>query len=634
MTGSEPQPELWRIFLEIAPAAVAILDREMRYLEVSTRWRSDFRLEDQNLIGRWHYEVFPDLPDHWKEIHRRCLAGAIERSDGDAYQRADGQIDWLRWEVRPWHGADGEIGGILIFSEDITERKRAEESLRASEKRLRAAIHGPGVGIAEQDLDLRYTYLDVLFGDYRFQGAPLRAEMFAGKTDYEVYGPEHPFIAEKLEVMATGVGRHREMRLPVDGGEVLFDVWVEPRYDAGGRVIGVVCSFIDITERRKLELQLRQSQKMEAIGTLTGGMAHDFNNLLAVIMGNIDELQYLGKLDAEGAELAGEALAAAERGADLTHRLLAFARQQPLAPQRVEPNLLLQELTKLLSRTLGENIEISLDLADDLWPTLVDPAQLEAAIINLATNARDAMPGGGHLTIVTANRHLDDDYARHATDLAPGDFVMIEISDTGAGIPPEAMERIFEPFFTTKKPGQGTGLGLAMVFGFMKQSGGHINVYSEPGVGTIFRLYLPRAGAEGAVAEIGATAKLVQGAGQTILAVEDNEALRRVVARQLTTLGYTVLEAANAAAALAVMECQPVGLLFTDIMMPGGTDGVELARQVTARWPGTRAILTSGFPEARLSGQAGAMLAGVRLLTKPYRREDLAQALYEALSGA
>jgi len=235
---------------------------------------------------------------------------------------------------------------------------------------------------------------------------------------------------------------------------------------------------------------------------------------------------------------------------------------------------------------------------------------------------------------VTANRHLDDDYARHATDLAPGDFVMIEISDTGAGIPPEAMERIFEPFFTTKKPGQGTGLGLAMVFGFMKQSGGHINVYSEPGVGTIFRLYLPRAGAEGAVAEIGATAKLVQGAGQTILAVEDNEALRRVVARQLTTLGYTVLEAANAAAALAVMECQPVGLLFTDIMMPGGTDGVELARQVTARWPGTRAILTSGFPEARLSGQAGAMLAGVRLLTKPYRREDLAQALYEALSGA
>ncbi len=250
------------------------------------------------------------------------------------------------------------------------------------------------------------------------------------------------------------------------------------------------------TEQAQTEAQLRQAQKMEAIGNLTGGMAHDFNNLLGVIIGNLDMLQECKRGDAEVEELAGDALDAAQRGADLTRRLLAFARRQALQPRRIDLNDLVTDITRLLSRTLGETVEIALDLAPELWPVVADPAQLEASLTNLATNARDAMPGGGGLVIATANRRLDADYAGQHTDLAAGDYVMIEVSDTGGGIPPDILGKIFEPFYTTKELGKATGLGLSMVFGFMRQSGGHIDVYSEPGVGSIFRLYLPRAAAD------------------------------------------------------------------------------------------------------------------------------------------
>ena len=250
----------------------------------------------------------------------------------------------------------------------------------------------------------------------------------------------------------------------------------------------------DVTEQRKLEATLRQAQKMEAIGQLTGGMAHDFNNLLGIIIGNLDILQPLLEGREEAAELVDEALAAALRGADLTRHLLAFARRQPLNPTCVALNEQIIEVSKLLTRTLGERIRISLDLAAELWPVMADPVQLEACVINLATNARDAMPYGGALTIATANRQLDADYAESHVDVTEGDYALIEITDTGAGMSPEILAQIFEPFFTTKSQGKGTGLGLSMVFGFLKQSNGHISAYSEPGVGSTFRLYLPRVG--------------------------------------------------------------------------------------------------------------------------------------------
>jgi PAS domain S-box-containing protein len=388
----------------------------------------------------------------------------------------------------------------------------------------------------------------------------------------------------------------------------------------------------DISDREAVERRLRQAQRMDAVGQLTGGMAHDFNNLLGIIIANLDLLRDSAGLDADQREMLGEAVAAALRGADLTRRLLAFARRQPLQPEPVAINELVSNTVSLLARTLGERIPIRVNLTADLWPVLTDPAQLEASLVNLATNARDAMPHGGELMIATANRVLDAEYtARHA-ELVPGDYAMIEVSDTGTGIAPEVMGRVFEPFFTTKEPGEGTGLGLSMVFGFVKQSGGHINVYSEPHKGTTFRLYLRRAEVAVPSAPPPSRGAPAIGGSEAVLVVEDNEGIRRVVRRQLVQLGYRVIEAETAAAALEVLASEKVVLLFTDIVMPGAMDGVELARTAMARWPGLKVVLTSGFPELRLNGDADA-LAGLRLLSKPYRREELACALREALDG-
>jgi PAS domain S-box-containing protein len=384
-------------------------------------------------------------------------------------------------------------------------------------------------------------------------------------------------------------------------------------------------------ERSKLEVQLHQAQKMEAIGNLTGGMAHDFNNMLGVIIGNIDLLRDIKHDDPDVEELTCEALDAAFRGADLTRRLLAFARQQPLQPQCVDVNTLVQGITRLLSRTLGEDIEISLHLSPELWPVVVDPSQLEASLTNLATNARDAMPDGGRLMVVTGNRCLDDDYAAQHSEVVPGGYVMVEVSDTGSGMTQEIVDRIFEPFFTTKSRDKGTGLGLSMVFGFIKQSGGHISVYSEPGIGTTFRLFLPRMTEDASVVEESSVVPLAHGRGETVLVVEDNAALRRVVTRQLAELGYRVLAAEDAVAGLRLMEQQSIDLLLTDVVMPGGINGRELARRARQRWPGIRVIFTSGFSEARLNGDIGSLSAVTPLLGKPYRKEDLASAARAAL---
>jgi PAS domain S-box-containing protein len=384
-------------------------------------------------------------------------------------------------------------------------------------------------------------------------------------------------------------------------------------------------------ERTKLEAQLQHAQKMEAIGNLTGGMAHDFNNVLGVIIGNLDMLRDLKKDDGDVEELTREALDSAFRGADLTRRLLAFARQQPLRPQRVDVNALVSGIIRLLSRMLGEDIEISLDLSPDLWPIGVDPAQLESSLTNLATNARDAMPDGGRLIVVTRNRRLDTDYAAQHPGVAAGDYMMIEVSDTGTGMTQDVMNRIFEPFFTTKSRDKGTGLGLSMVFGFIKQSGGHISVYSEPGFGTTFRLFLPRLMEDASTAAQNSSEPVMHGRGETVLVVEDNAALRRVVARQLSELGYRVLEAENAASGLRLMERESIDLLLTDIVMPGGVNGRELARRARQRWPGIKVVFTSGFSESRLNGDANRLAACTPLLSKPYRKEELASAAREAL---
>jgi signal transduction histidine kinase/ActR/RegA family two-component response regulator len=385
-------------------------------------------------------------------------------------------------------------------------------------------------------------------------------------------------------------------------------------------------------ELQKTSEQLHQAQKMEAIGNLTGGMAHDFNNLLSVVIGNLDLLQDRLKNDAEAMALSESALQASVRGAELTRQLLAFARRQPLTPSVIDVNELVVGMTRLLERILEENIEVVLITGQEVWPVLIDAAQLSSAIANLATNARDAMPRGGRLTIETKNTHLDADYAAFNPEVVPGDYVLVEVSDTGTGMSAETLAQVFEPFFTTKEVGQGTGLGLSMVFGFVKQSKGHIKIYSELGHGTIVRLYLPRAEHGPLVVTPAADAAQSPAAHESILVVEDDADVRRIVTRQIAELGYFVIEARNPKEALALVKDPQtrIDLLFTDLVMPGGMNGHELARSAIAERPGLTVLFTSGYSGSTLRSEER-LQDSEHFLSKPYRKQDLARKLREVL---
>jgi signal transduction histidine kinase len=381
-------------------------------------------------------------------------------------------------------------------------------------------------------------------------------------------------------------------------------------------------------ERQLIEQQLRRTQRMDAMGQLTGGIAHDFNNLLGVIVANGDLLLETVKGNEEQIELANEILTSALHGAELTHRLLAFARQQPLSARIIDLNAHLPRVMAILRRTLGERISITTQLAQDLHKTQVDPSQIEDALLNLAINARDAMPNGGTLTIETANAHLDSHYAALYPEVAPGDYVTLSMTDTGTGMPPEVLERTMEPFFTTKESGKGTGLGLSMVYGFAKQSGGHLNIYSEVGLGTTIRLYLARAQAADADAiTVREPERALPRGGEAILLVDDNEPLRRVTVRRLTALGYRVADAESGPAALSLIEAgDRFDLLFTDIGLPGGMNGIELAERARQQMPGLKVLFTTGYGNL---GGANSDLASQleHLIRKPYRSDELAAKL-------
>ena len=384
---------------------------------------------------------------------------------------------------------------------------------------------------------------------------------------------------------------------------------------------------------RELDEKLRQSQRLESVGQLTGGLAHDFNNLLTVIMGNAEILSEQLAGDPRLADTADTVLKAAQRGADLTQRLLAFARRQPLDPRPVDVNALVAEMAPLLRRTLGEQVEISFAQLHELWPALVDPSQLENALLNLCINARDAMPRGGRVTIEVANKQLDEDYATRHVDVRAGPYVALAVTDTGTGIAPEHLARVFEPFFTTKEQGKGTGLGLSMVYGFIKQSGGHINIYSELAHGTTVRLYLPRAHAPVPLASSDEGAESIPAIGaETVLLVEDDELVRKFAHRQLVALGYEVVQAPSGPVALQIIRSElAIDLLFTDVVMPGGMSGRDLADKARTLRPGLRVLYTSGYTEDAILHQ-GRLDPGVLLLNKPYRRIELARKIREALS--
>jgi PAS domain S-box-containing protein len=619
-----------RIF-DTSPDLILVVDRQGNFIRVSPSSLPIIGYTPEEMFERNGTEfVHPDDLESTREEMRQARRGRVRRDFECRYVHRDGHAVTLWW-IGVWSEPEEQF---FFIGRDITERNEADRLLRESEARLALAAELTEIAIGTAERSTLPAQIGERFN--RIYGFPLdKKEVSAGEWLRRV----HP--ADRDEVSATALAAIREGKLyrgefraqRADTGE---ERWVRAvirtlREPDGqpGYFLGV---HVDVTEEKRAADQLRQAQKMEAIGNLTGGMAHDFNNLLGVIIGNLDLARPLVAGNAEARQLMQEAVEAAISGAELTRRLLAFARRQPLRPERIETNALVTNIVRLLQRTLGENIEITLDLGNALWPVVADPVQLEAALTNLATNARDAMPRGGRLVIATANRQLDADYAATHTEVTAGDYVAVEVTDSGTGMPPEVADRIFEPFFTTKEQGKGTGLGLSMVFGFIKQSGGHVAVYSELGVGTTFRLYLPRAMSETAVpTETVKTVALSRGAGETVLAVEDNERLRRLVVRQLRGLGYQPIEAVNAAEALVILEREPVDVLFSDIVMPGNLDGIELAQEVRKRWPSVKVVLTSGFPGARLDDQLGPQNGVVRILTKPYRAEELGAALREVL---
>jgi PAS domain S-box-containing protein len=529
-------------------------------------------------------------------------------------------------------------GGIAILLIDITALKQAQSALRDSEASLERAQEIAKIGSWEVDIASgALTWSRQL---YRMGGFPPDFKPTRANAPSRVHPADLQLQLDWIADLAAGRKRDTvDIRVTgPDGKERVYLTEGRPVVDADGVIRRIAGTSQDVTERRLIERTLAQSQKMDAIGQLTGGMAHDFNNMLGVIIGNLDLMKPAVRADALASELCAEARDGAARCADLVRRLLAFARRQSLRPAQIDVNALVSELSRLLGRTLGEHVMLTLDFGAALWPVKVDASQLEAALVNLATNARDAMPKGGQLVIATRNATLDASYAAQHPDVSAGDYALIEVCDTGTGISPEIVGRIFEPFFTTKATGQGTGLGLSMTFGFVKQSGGHLTVYSEPGLGTTFRIYLPRGdtrsdSGEAATASM-PNADMVVGGHETILVVEDNAQLRRTAGRQLTELGYTVRESDSAAPALAILSGgEKVDLLFTDIVMPGTMDGLELANQASRLRPGLRVLLTSGFPGGHGADQRLAD-SPFRLLGKPYSFWELAQTVRLVLDAA
>ncbi len=381
------------------------------------------------------------------------------------------------------------------------------------------------------------------------------------------------------------------------------------------------------------EAQVRQAQKMEAIGQLTGGVAHDFNNILTVITGTIEILDDAVKDRPQLAQVTRLIGAAAARGADLTQHLLAFSRRQPLQPRSVDVNALIIDAARLLRATLGEQIEIESMLAHDAAPALIDPSQLSTAILNLALNARDAMPNGGKLTLETRNVVLDDNYADRNNEVVPGNYLMIAVSDSGNGIPAGLLEKVFEPFFTTKDVGKGSGLGLSMVYGFVKQSNGHVKIYSEEGHGTTVKLYLPQAAVGPSMPAVDTGDSRIEYGDESILIVEDDALVREYVVTQVRGLGYATLAASNAAEALAIIDGPArIDLLFTDVIIPGTMNGRQLAIEAQTRRPGLKVLYTSGYTENAIVHH-GRLDAGVLLLAKPYLRLDLARMIRTALAS-
>ncbi len=540
-----------------------------------------------------------------------------------------GAVLWCRMRGQADRDAAGRPLRLSGSISDITAQIEAEEALGRSQDFYGTILDSLPLYVAYVDRDECVMYANQQF--QRFFRAPLASTRglsvreVIGERRYEVVGQS--FAAALQGRMVESQGHFRD----TDDRRVDLEGMFVPHFNETGEVQGCFVAARDVTERRQLEAELRQSQKMEAVGRLTGGIAHDFNNLLAVIVGNMQLLSRSLRDSPRLLRQAETSMKAAMRGAELTRRLLAFARQQVLEPRVVDLDSLIGGMYDLLRRSLTGDIEIRQVTAPDVWPVKIDPGQLENAILNLVINARDAMPQGGAIIISTRNEVITTPPADAAAFSGegppqPGEYAVLEVLDTGEGMPPETLKRVFEPFFTTKDVGKGSGLGLPMVYGFVRQSGGHVRISSTVGKGTTVQLFLPRSpeNIQRVARDAGVSTELPSG-WETILVVEDNTEVRATAVDILSSLGYRVLEAANGYQALEqFMQHTDIALVFSDVMLPGGLPGPALVDKLRERRPGLKILMTSAFSESSILHRD--MLDGtLQLLTKPYRVEDLAR---------
>ncbi|MBB6503351.1 putative addiction module CopG family antidote [Sphingomonas endophytica] len=666
-----------RMVTDALPLLVSFIDRDLVYRYANQHYYEWFGIGADDVIGRHTRDVIgAENFERRRPFMERALAGETIAEDS-LIQHGDGS--WRRADIRylPRFDEQGAVLGFQVIVLDVEERVRREEALNASNARFRAAMEAMHGVLWTNDAEGRMV------------GEQLGWAMLTGQTpeQYQGYGwadAVHPDDAQPtvtawrkaVESKSTFVFEHRVRRHC--GTWRTFAVRAVPRIDAHGEIAEWVGVHTDITHQRAAEAALRdhaeqlerqvrhreraedqlrqlnetletrvieeiasrhaaerkltQAQKMETVGKLTGGVAHDFNNLLQVVSGNLQLLQK----DIAGNERAetrvANALAGVSRGSRLAAQLLAFGRRQALEPKVVNVTRFVRGMDDMLRRAIGEGIEVETIFGGGLWNTFIDPGQIENALLNLAINARDAMDGQGKLTIELANAHLDDDYARRHDEVEPGQYVMLAVSDTGCGMSDEVVAKVFEPFFSTKAEGKGSGLGLSMVYGFVKQSGGHVNIYSEPGHGSTIRLYLPRA-MESEDVEVVLDNGPITGGTETVLVVEDDDEVRATVVEMLGDLGYRVLKAVDAQSALSVVESGiAIDLLFTDVVMPGTLKSPELARKARERLPDIAVLFTSGYTENSIV-HGGRLDAGLELLSKPYTREALARKVRHVLGN-
>ncbi len=625
-----------RMLLENGPMGVAVVKHEpVGDQIIAKRLFANQALAEMVGLTSPEELIDTDISDSWldqealQQANRTMQAGG-ELNDFESQRlRSDGTDLWISMNSRPilFDGQDCTV----IWHFDITERKHAEEALRTSEQLFRSVLDNTPVAVGLKDLDGRFELINRTFEEF----FKTTIADVVGRTTTEILPAEIAASQQEADrrVVASGEALVEEHAANLPGRQVDFvRVTKFPVFDQQGEMTGIGTFVADISAEKAAEEQLRQSQKLEAVGQLTGGVAHDFNNILAAIIGNLDMITD-GALDGKQARESVEiALAAALRGAELTHHLLAFSRKQTLDAKISHINEILPRFSRLATRTIGEDIAIEMNLAADLWPVMVDTGQLENALLNLAINARDAMPGGGELTIETANQVLEEADTSLFEDLAPGEYVMIAVSDNGTGMPAKVRERVLEPFYTTKDVGMGSGLGLSMVFGFAKQSGGHLSLYSEEGHGTTVKIYLPRAdNMEQADTEAAVPQQESQRGTESILVVEDNPDVLNFIVKALERLGYAVLQAEDGPAALEVMSASGnIDMLLTDVVLPRGMSGRDVANAFSKQYPGSRVLFSSGYTRDALS-RRGQLDQDVALINKPYQVGALAKRVREAL---